>query len=314
VTCSACRVQLAALKTALFTLANSAGVSRRVGDTGWRCRRLMILGYHGVSLDDEHEWNPTLYISPRTLSSRLDALRRLGCTVLSLPEAVDRLYAENLPERAVVLTFDDGYYDFKVKALPLLEERRYPATVYVTTERWVGDSSLAHLRTSYLSWRSVRGKVSPCSARALSVMTQSEVADVAARGVAIEMHTHRHHLPLDVDEMLQDIRVNRDLIASTTGRVPRHLCYPDGMYHTPHLRHLRACGVETATTCDPELAATSADPLLLPRFVDSEACSQATFDAWVIGMASWIPRRTHVAHPVRPDSVAQPCGSSSALS
>ena len=289
---------VSALKTALFTLANAAGVSRRFGDTAWRCRRLMILCYHGVSLADEHEWNPTLYISPRTLTRRLDALRRLGCTVLSLSEAVDRLYAENLPQRAVVLTFDDGYYDFKAKALPLLEERRYPATVYVTTEQWTGDISIDHLRKSYLSWRSVRGEVSPCPARALSVMTQSEVADVAARGVAIEMHTHRHRLSLDVDGLLRDIRVNRDLIASTTGRVPRHLCYPDGVYHTPHLRHLRAYGVETATTCDPDLAATSAHPLLLPRFVDCEACSQATFDAWVTGVASWILRRTHVAHPV----------------
>ena len=306
-TCSGCRVPVAALKSALFTLANAAGVSRRFAETAWRRRRLMILCYHGVSLADEHEWNPTLYISPRTLTGRLDALRRLGCTVLSLPEAVDRLFAENLPQRAVVLTFDDGYYDFKAKALPLLEERRYPATVYVTTDQWTGDSSshavtdvvaASRLRTSYLSWRSVRGEASPCSARALSAMTQPEVADVASRGVAIEMHTHRHRLPRDVDELRCDIRLNRDLIASTTGRVPRHLCYPDGVYHTSHLRHLRACGVETATTCDPGLAAASAHPLLLPRFVDSEACSQATFDAWVTGVASWIPRRTHVAHPV----------------
>ena len=289
---------VAALKTALFTLANAAGVSRRFGDTAWRCRRLMILCYHGVSLADEHEWNPTLYISPRTLTRRLDALGRLGCTVLSLSEAVDRLYAESLPQRAVVLTFDDGYYDFKAKALPLLEERRYPATVYVTTEQWTGDTSIDHLRTSYLSWRSARGDVSPCPARALSVMTQSEVADVAARGVAIEMHTHRHQLSLDAGGLLLDIRTNRDLIASTTGRVPRHLCYPNGVYDTSHLPHLRDHGVETATTCDPDLAATSAHPLLLPRFVDCEACSQATFDAWVTGMASWILRRTRVAHPV----------------
>jgi peptidoglycan/xylan/chitin deacetylase (PgdA/CDA1 family) len=300
-------VPVAVLKTALFTLANATGVSRRFGDTAWRCRRLIILCYHGVSLADEHEWHPTLYISPRTLARRLDALRRLGCTVLSLPEAVERLYAETLPQRAVVLTFDDGYYDFKVKALPLLEERRYPATVYVTTEQWTGDISghvvndVAvgnHLRTSYLSWRGVRGDVSPCPARALTAMTQSEVAAVAARGVAIEMHTHRHRLPPDVDGLLRDIRVNRDLIAGTTGRVPRHLCYPDGVYRTSHLRHLRAFGVETATTCDPGLATSSAHPLLLPRFVDCEACSQPTFDAWVTGVASWIPRRTHVAHPV----------------
>src|SRR5262245_56690663 len=155
-------MQVAALKTALFTCASAAGVSGRFANTAWRSRRLLILCYHGVSLGDEHEWNPTLYISPRTLTCRLDALRRLGCTVLSLSEGIDRLYEERLPKRAVVLTFDDGYYDFKAKAVPLLEERGYPATVYVTTERWTGDVSIDHLRTSYLSWRSRHGVMSPC--------------------------------------------------------------------------------------------------------------------------------------------------------
>ena len=289
---------VSAVKTSLFACANAAGVSGRFANTAWRCRRLLILCYHGVSLADEHEWNPTLYISPRTLTRRLDALRRLGCTVLSLSEAIDRLYEKRLPKRAVVLTFDDGYYDFKAKALPLLEERSYPATVYVTTDRWTSDIGIDHLRASYLSWRSGRGVVAPCPARALSVMTRSEVADVAARGVGVEMHTHRHRLSPDVDGLRLDIRVNRDLIASTTGRMPRHLCYPNGIYHPHQVPHLRACGVETATTCDPDLAAPSAHPLLLPRFVDCEAASQATFEAWVTGVASWIPRRTHVAHAI----------------
>src|SRR5688572_4172731 len=287
-----------ALKTALFACAHAAGVSGCFANTAWRCRRLLILCYHGVSLGDEHEWNPTLYISPRTLTRRLDALHRLGCTVLSLHEAIDRLYAQRLPKRAVVLTFDDGQYDFSAKALPLLEERRYPATIYVTTERWTSDITIDHLRTSYQSWRRGRGDTSPCPARALSVMTRSEVADIAARGVAVEMHTHRHQLSPDLDGLLRDIRVNRDLIAATTGRIPRHFCYPDGIYHTHQVQYLRACGVETATTCDPDLAAPSANPLLLPRFVDCEATSQATFEAWVMGVASWIPRRTHVANAV----------------
>jgi peptidoglycan/xylan/chitin deacetylase (PgdA/CDA1 family) len=60
----------------------------------------------------------------------------------ALPQrAIERLYERNLPKRAVVLTFDDGYYDFTARALPLLEEGSYPATVYVTTERWTPDIS-----------------------------------------------------------------------------------------------------------------------------------------------------------------------------
>ena len=37
-----------------------------------------------------------------------------------------------LPERPVVLTFDDGYADFVEKAVPLMVEHGFPATVFVT--------------------------------------------------------------------------------------------------------------------------------------------------------------------------------------
>ena len=80
-TCLGCRVPVAALKTALFTFANAAGVSRRFAETAWRCRRLMILCYHGVSLADEHEWNPTLYISPRTLTSTSGSRSPIASTI-----------------------------------------------------------------------------------------------------------------------------------------------------------------------------------------------------------------------------------------
>ena len=48
------------------------------------------------------------------------AAQARGCTVLPLDDAVRRLYADDLPPRSVVLTFDDGYVDFERQAYPLL--------------------------------------------------------------------------------------------------------------------------------------------------------------------------------------------------
>lgn len=111
----------------------SAGVLARVRDSSWRRKRLMILCYHGISIDDEHVWNPALYVSPERFRERLTRLRDGDYHVLPLAEAVRRMHAGTLPPRAVALTFDDGTHDFAVRALPILAEFGFPATVYLTT-------------------------------------------------------------------------------------------------------------------------------------------------------------------------------------
>ncbi len=123
------------LKHSLLSTLVRSGFSGYIAGSRWRRRRLLILCYHGVARYDEHQWDPELYVTPAHLEKRLFLLRRNRCTVLPLDEAVARLYDQSLPERAVVLTFDDGYHDFLSVTWPLLKSYGYPATVYLTTHR-----------------------------------------------------------------------------------------------------------------------------------------------------------------------------------
>ena len=140
------------IKTSSLGVLKHLGVSNWLAQSAWRRSRLLILCYHGISLDDEHRWNPGLYISATHLEARLELLRKNGCTVLPLGDAVDRLYRNDLPDRAVALTFDDGYYDFMLRAWPLLQAYQYPATVYLTTARVEHNLPNVGLFTSYALW------------------------------------------------------------------------------------------------------------------------------------------------------------------
>src|SRR6185437_2846413 len=140
-------------KRAVLAVAKGTGAYAISAKSGRRNSRLLVLGYHGVSLADEHEWHPALFLSPDTFRGRLESLKRTRCTILPLQEALDRLYRGDLPERAVALTFDDGTYDFRQIVWPMLKEYGYPATLYWTTYWVTIGRPVVPVIWNYLLWK-----------------------------------------------------------------------------------------------------------------------------------------------------------------
>lgn len=139
------------------------GGSRWVAGSAWRRRNLLILCYHGVSLQDEHEWDPELFVTPAFLRRRLELLHDGGYVVLPLGEAAHHLHQRTLPPRSVVLTFDDGFYNFFAAAAPLLEEFGYPATVYLSSYHCVHQRPILELTLRYLLWRARSKELPACT-------------------------------------------------------------------------------------------------------------------------------------------------------
>lgn len=140
-------------KLATLSLLKNLGAFEFVANSKWRRQRLLILCYHGISLEDEHLWRPQLYMPPALLEQRLEAIRTMGCSVLPLGEALTRLQARDLPPRSVAVTFDDGTYDFYKQARPLLKRYDTPTTVYQTTYYTDHELPIFNLICSYVLWK-----------------------------------------------------------------------------------------------------------------------------------------------------------------
>lgn len=124
----------------------------------------LILCLHAVSA----HWRSPLAIAPELLRAQLGRLAGRGFTGLTLSEAERRRAAGEPTARTVVVTFDDGFASV-VRAVPVLRELGWPATVFVLppfvdrgaplawdgTRQWLGTPSEPELAP--LSWEALDG-------------------------------------------------------------------------------------------------------------------------------------------------------------
>jgi len=108
-----------------------------------RCRRrLTILAYHRVARAYDYPWLDESLISayPAQFEEQVSYLAR-NYSVLTFSR-LERLWqSANLPENALIITFDDGYLDNYEVAFPILRRYRVPATFFLTTD-YIGKREL----------------------------------------------------------------------------------------------------------------------------------------------------------------------------
>lgn len=174
-----------------------------------RMLRVPILMYHYLSEPppDADVYRRDLSVSPAQFAEHLDRMLAEGYTTVSLYQVVDALQrGAPLPEKPVVITFDDGYRDNYENAFPLLRERGMVATIFVVTD------FMDEQRPAYLTWDMAR--------------------EMLAAGISIESHG-RNHVSLagkDDDYLVWQALGSLETIEYELGVRPRFVSYPAGEY------------------------------------------------------------------------------------
>ncbi len=187
-----------------------------------------ILMYHYLSVPppDADIYREDLSIEPDVFREQLQWLKDNGYEAITLTELVYALAIgwPRLPERPVVLTFDDGYIDNYENAFPMLQEFGYTATFFILTD--VTDRE----QEGYMTWDMYR-----------------EMADA---GMDIQIHGREHLQMSNRDDawLLFHLRGSQETLQAELGYQARFLSYPSGKYDENTIRAARQYGYWAAVT------------------------------------------------------------------
>jgi peptidoglycan/xylan/chitin deacetylase (PgdA/CDA1 family) len=116
------------------------------------------------------------------------------------------------------------------------------------------------------------------------VVDEQQLRGLAAAGVDIQLHSHRHQWPLYDREVVEaEITENRRILQRVVSSPLEHFCYPSGVYGLHQAEWLAKLGVKSATTIEPGLNYRDTSRFALRRLVDGGRVSDIEFAAEMTG-------------------------------
>ncbi|MBP2640566.1 MAG: polysaccharide deacetylase [Firmicutes bacterium] len=202
----------------------------------WMPSGVPVLAYHMVGAEEEELYS----VSPAEFDRQLAYLKENGYTAVSLQEMFSGFAGTTvLPTKPVIITFDDGYRDNYLTALPILEKHGMKATVFVVA----GQAG----QGEYLSWDQVRA--------------------LHKRGTEIGSHTMNHVALSEISpaEQLREAVESKEILERELGAPVVFLAYPYGKFTTETVAVLQAAGYHGACSGIPGLNAPDTSRYSLKR-------------------------------------------------
>lgn len=191
--------------------------------------KVPILMYHYISEPPPGSdiYRVDLSVSPNSFRQQMAYLKDNGYTTIDFYELSTAIVAHTeLPEKPILLTFDDGYLDNYEAAFPILQEFGFKGTFFVVTE------FIDTGREGYMTWEMIE--------------------EMSRSGQRIESHskTHPDLAAKSRDGLIYEILGSQETLTAHIGYRPRYFCYPGGTYTEETIQVLRELDYWGAVTTE----------------------------------------------------------------
>lgn len=167
-----------------------------------------IFMYHHIDYSKPDQKTASyLAVSSKKLQNQLDLIQKLGYT----PTNFQNIENGEIPEKPIILTFDDAYDDFYTKAFPELQKRNMTAVIYLPSNK---------LNTK-------------------DYMTFAQIKELRNNNIEIGSHSLNHADlgSLNEENLRKEIFDSKYFLEKLTDKKVLSFCYPYGIYN-PRIRDL----------------------------------------------------------------------------
>jgi len=215
--------------------------------------RIIILMYHIID-DAKTDIESALCCSPRLFEEQVKYLANSEYTLVNLDDIADILSGNKSFETDVVaLTFDDGFEDFYLNALPILKRYKVPSTLFVI-------SNMLGKTNNWMSERDFPVR---------KLISKQQLLSIEEKGVIIGSHS-RSHLNLEkhtenASLLNLEINTSKHELENIIGHTIEHFAYPFGKYDNSVIDVVKESAYKTACSTKSGFNRKNEKPLLLRR-------------------------------------------------
>lgn len=178
-----------------------------------------VLNYHKVDV-----LNHALSVSPQEFEEQMEYLHKNEYNTITPDQLMAYLkYGKQLPDKPIMITFDDGYLDNYTNAYPIMKKYDFTATIFVVT-------NLVGHDPRFMTWDQVR--------------------EMQQNGNVFGSHTVNHQSLTNIgnEQVVNELSQSRDEITRQLGKPPKYFAYPTGTYNQKIEDIVRSTGYKAAFT------------------------------------------------------------------